>query len=278
MANTKNEYYEEERIAWALAQRAGKEIKKIYHQGNVDVEIKSDGTPVTNADKLANEIIVEGLRRNFPKDSIVSEELASIPGIGKEWYVDPIDGTKGFKNRTGQFAIHIGLAENKKPVMGIVYKPLTGEYYSAIVGKGAYRSNSFGTKLLKVRQETFDKDKIDLIVGRSFAAEEPSRSLYDIINPQSLIVSGSAGLRIVKIAEGIANVHITDGGNKYNTWDLCAPHIIAKEAGAYVADLNGNPMEYLGQRNLGKELVVANTRELGEYVAQMAKKIYAVKN
>src|SRR3989344_2257435 len=108
-------------VAISAARKAGVEIMQIYYEGIKDKRCKGDGSPVTEADILANEIINGELSKAFPKDGIISEELENVEGE-RIWYVDPIDGTKQFAGRSEQFAVHIGLAIDKKPVVGIVYK------------------------------------------------------------------------------------------------------------------------------------------------------------
>lgn len=253
-------------LALTLARRASEEIKKIYYgSSGLTIETKSNNTPVTNADKLANEIIVEGLLKAFPNDGIVSEEMASISG-GNIRYVDPIDGTKGFIYRSDHFAIHIGRAdENGVPIFGLVYKPTTDEFYYGIVGEGAFRVGPNGTRV-KLEVDRSHKDKLTLVVNRSFVREHLP-FVSKIMPGRDPLQSGGAGLRLIKVLENLADVYI-HGDNDYNTWDLCAPHAIAREAGAYVADFDGNPLVYTGQRSVGKSFVVARTEELGKFVAE----------
>ena len=147
-----NKYQHELKVAKELAFLAGKAIMDVYF-GETDKHLKADGTPVTNADLASNRIIVEGLQRYFPHDGIVSEEMEDIYGTteNRKWYIDPLDGTRGFIHRTDHFVVHIGLVEAEHPVLGVVYKPTTGESYYTAKGLGAYRSNPHGAeKILKV--------------------------------------------------------------------------------------------------------------------------------
>lgn len=254
-------YRQELETAVALAHAASTAILPFYYRG-LEQEIKQDGTPVTAADRLANEIIQDGLQKAFPHDGIISEELADISGE-RQWYVDPIDGTRGFIGHSDQFAIHIGLAEEGKPVLGLVYKPTTGEYYSGSPELGAWRVHPNGSK--KPLQVHSDLEGIALIVNTTFLTEE--QELLRALQPTKTFVSGSLGLRMMRIAEGIANVYIKQRKESGGTWDLCAPQAIVEAAGASVAKIDGTPMHYHGQRKLNAEIIAASSRELLEYVA-----------
>lgn len=259
-----NNYKRELEVAQRLAEEAGKAILPIYY-GAMDVKIKADNTPVTNADILANKIIQDGLLNAFPSDGIVSEELETVEGA-RCWYIDPIDGTRGFVQRTDQFAVHIGLAVDEKAVVGVVYKPVGGEMYFAVEGEGAYRVSRYNDPYqIKVREH----GPLTAAMDRGDARSAKYESLEKILSIEHTIISGSEGLRIVKVAEGIADVHMVVNPNGCGTWDVCAPQIIAEEAGAYVRYINGELITYFGQRKLGKTFVVANSRNLAEKVSEL---------
>jgi 3'(2'), 5'-bisphosphate nucleotidase len=261
---TKN-YKTEFETALSLAKLASEGIRNVYY-GNMETTIKRDGTPVTNADLLANEIIVSGLQKYFPQDGIVSEEMDEISG-GRTWHIDPIDGTKGFIYRSNHFAIHIGLVEDGKPVFGMVYKPLTDEFYFSAKGKGAFRvAPSGGKKRLEVSKESFEK--FSLVANMSFTLERPN--LYKMLNPSRNLLTGSQGLRMMKIAEGLGDVHVFDKP-KLGTWDLCAPQAIVEEAGGYVSTVAGNEVLYDGNPGFGRDVIVARTKDLGEHVGRIVK-------
>src|ERR1700704_5877682 len=136
-------YDRELRIALELAREAGAAILKFY-EGPLDIQQKSDAhdyEPVTQADKVANEIIVDRLRQEFPGDGILAEESIDTShrlDKSRVWMIDPLDGTTGFIEGNGDFAVQIGLTENGKSVLGVVYLPLTGVFYRAVRGSGAW--------------------------------------------------------------------------------------------------------------------------------------------
>lgn len=259
-----NNYQRELELAQSLAVQAGDAILPIYY-GAMDVSLKEDQSPVTNADILANKIILEGIRKKFPSDGIVSEELETIEG-SRCWYIDPIDGTRGFIQHTDQFAVHIGLAFDSQAVVGIVYKPVAKEMYYAVKGEGAYRMSPYNDpQQIKVQEHK----TITAAMDRGDSASAKYLELEKILPILRTIISGSEGLRIAKVAEGIADLHFTVNIEGCSTWDVCAPQIIAEEAGAYIRYTNGQPITYFGQRKLGKNFVVANSKTLAERVSEL---------
>jgi len=257
-------YKRELEVAQQLAVDAGKAILPIYY-GAMDVITKADQTPVTNADVLANRIILDGIHKAFPLDGIVSEELETVEGA-RCWYIDPIDGTRGFIEHTDQFAVHIGLAVEEKAVIGVVYKPVAGEMYFALKGEGAYRSSPYNDpRKIQVQEHEILTAAMDRGDSRSLTYQ----ALEQLLPIKRTIISGSEGLRIVKVAEGIADVHFAVNAEGCSTWDVCAPQAIAEEAGAYVNYTDGKQITYHGQRKLGKTFVVANSKTLADWISEV---------
>ena len=277
----KNNYKKELLTAIALARTATNAILDIYY-GRMVTTFKEDKSPVTNADIRANKIILEGLQREFPLDGIISEELADITitdavitddaGIRK-WYIDPIDGTRGFTERNDQFAIHIGLTEQEKSVLGLVFKPVSGECFYGILGQGAYCVSPKGVETkLSVRRE-INNESLDIIIDKNMLFEQKWNYFLRSLHVRRVMVNGSEGLRVMKVAEGIADFHITETENKCCTWDICAPQIIAEEAGAIVRYISGLPIIYTGQRKLGQQFIVAANQKLADYICDKINKI-----
>ncbi len=253
-------YKKELEKAVELAQSAGELIMK-YHDGYFDVETKNDGTPVTIADKKSNELILKGLREAFPLDGVVSEELEKVEGK-RTWYIDPIDGTKGFIRRNGDFAVHIGLVEDGKPVLGIVYKPLTKEFYYGVQGVGAFKVNGKNVQELKVNNEM---NGLRLMVSYNYDERDEAKELVALLNPSEIIRSGSEGLRLMRLIENKADLRITERPDMCSTWDVCAPHAVIEAAGGIVSFLDGTPVVYKGQGKIGKQYVAARSKEHLEY-------------
>src|SRR6266550_4534840 len=143
MTQARSQFYDRElRVALELAREAGAAILDLY-EGPLDIRQKADADdrePVTQADQLANEIIVGRLRQEFPDDGILAEESIDTPhrlDKSRVWMIDPLDGTNGFIDGNGDFAVQIGLSENGRCVLGVVYQPLTGVLYRAVRNSGA---------------------------------------------------------------------------------------------------------------------------------------------
>ncbi|MBI4919564.1 3'(2'),5'-bisphosphate nucleotidase CysQ [archaeon] len=254
------EYKKELEKAVELAQSAGELVMK-YHDGHFDVETKNDGTPVTIADKKSNELILKGLRDAFPLDGVVSEELEKVEGK-RTWYIDPIDGTKGFIRRNGDFAVHIGLVEDGRPVLGVVYRPLTKECYYGVKGVGAFKVNGNNVQELNVNGEN---NGLRLMVSYNYDDKEEARDLVALLNPSEIIKSGSEGLRLMRLVENKADLRITERPDMCSTWDLCAPHAVIEAAGGIVSFLDGNRVDYHGQGKIGKQYVAARSKEYLDY-------------
>ncbi len=248
-------YARELDTAIALARAAGDEIMRIYEDG-FKAQIKADGTEVTVADRRANEIILEGIVKTFPRDGVVSEELARVEAKnGRFWYVDPIDGTSGFVKRNGDFAVHIGLAVDETPVLGVVYAPSTKDLCCATKGAGAYRIGPDGCQQ-QLAVDASERGSI-VVLGREFHLLDDYICALNLLGIDSALKSGSQGLRMMYVARGEANLHFLIN-HRAGTWDTCAPQAIVEEAGGAVRFIDGSPMTYHGQRSWdGKAFVVA---------------------
>ena len=257
------------RIAKNLALETWKLIAPIY-DGDLKIEIKEDGSPVTNGDKEANKFIVGRLRKAFPDDGIVSEEDETKIEGKRRWYVDPIDGTKGFLKRDGHFAMHIGLEEDGNPVLGVVYWPSAGDMYSGIPGIGAWRENSRGIQDLKV------KTKNEKLIAMLSSSNGPERlnGILDGIDVVEYRNNGSEGLRLMKLAEGRADIRVSERDAGPSTWDLCAPHAIFLAAGGTLKYLNGKEVKYFGQRKMEGRYVASGNPKLVDKIV----KNYRAKN
>jgi 3'(2'), 5'-bisphosphate nucleotidase len=247
-------------IALDIARRAAKEIMAIY-QSEFSVETKQDGSPVTKADKKANELICNALVDCFPDDAIISEEGDPLPG-GRTWYIDPVDGTSSFTKRTDQFAIHIGLSLDGCADFGLIYRPTTGQAY---VGYGniAYRLETDGQET-PLRVPAWNPKELVIALSPDFDKALKRKSMYDTMGVTSIFFHGGAGLRIMKIVEGLADFRIS--GPKNNTWDVCAPEAIFRAAGGYVRGLDDRVLRYERQSGVGMEIVMAKGEEVYEMV------------
>jgi len=227
-------------VAKAAAVEAGKAILKIYNSEQIDVEYKSDASPLTQADKCSNQIIVEALAQNFPEYAILSEEEQDNKERMKNDYcfvVDPLDGTKEFIKRNGQFTVNIALAYKGKSVMGVIYVPVTGELYWAAEGQGAYLTVGDETKGIRVSDR--DKD-IRVVMSSSHGCAEMDELLekHKLTN----FVKVGSSLKGCIIAKGEAEIYYRF--NPTMEWDTAAMQCIVEEAGAIFRQMDDTEMRY----------------------------------
>jgi 3'(2'), 5'-bisphosphate nucleotidase len=261
-------------ITKKIAREAGRILLEIY-SGDHSVEWKGYDDPVTAADHAANQFIVAELKRHFPDDGILSEEATddqSRLDKARVWLVDPMDGTKQFIERIGEFAVMIGLAINGKPELGVVYNPATDKMYYAASGSGAYLEEPLTTKRLHVAATT-DPTQMAAAMSRSHHSPKVD-AIKERLGITQQVQSGSVGLKIGLLAEGRAHLYVHLGA-KTNQWDTCAPQVIIEAAGGVMTDRDGQPLQYniAEIRNLNG--VVASTGVMHERVIAETQKVLA---
>ncbi|HOQ75617.1 MAG TPA: 3'(2'),5'-bisphosphate nucleotidase CysQ [Thermoclostridium sp.] len=223
-----------------LAAAAGEKILEIY-QEDFTVEYKEDNTPVTMADRMSNELIVRGLKDEYPLIPVLAEESADdLSRLSKEYcfIVDPLDGTKEFVGRNGEFTVNIALARNGVPIAGLIYVPVLGEFYYAAENHGAFwcRDNE-KEQSLRVSDRTGD---IRLAVSRHHRTRELDR-LIEKNRIRHIVVAGSA-YKGCLFARGEVEAYYRFG--KTMEWDTAAMQVIAIEAGGIFMGLDGKPFTY----------------------------------
>lgn len=231
--------------ATRIARQAGAILMDIYGT-NFEVGYKAEADPVTEADTKANAYIVGELEKAFPEDGIVAEEAQDWSDAlrgGRCWYVDPVDGTKEFVARNGEFSVMVGLAIDGAARAGVVYQPENDKLYAGVVGGGAYLEHEGERSALNV-SDVADPSQLKLVVSRSHR----NRAVAQVVTQLGITqerTSGSVGLKAGLIAEQKADlyVHISD---KSSAWDACGPEAVLKAAGGRFTDLAGNPYRYGG--------------------------------
>lgn len=223
-----------------LAREAGDAIMKVYDgQTPVDVSHKSDDSPVTAADIAAHKVIVEGLVALTPEIPVLSEEdpadWATRQHWQKYWLVDPLDGTKEFIKRNGEFTVNIALIEKGKPVLGVVYAPVMDVMYAAAEGK-AWKEEGGIKAEIHVREARPPL----VVVSRSHADQELEDYLTQLGEHQTTAIGSS--LKFCLVAEGKAQLYPRFGPT--NIWDTGAGHAVALAAGAHVHDWQGKTLDY----------------------------------
>lgn len=263
------ELEEEIQIASELSIKAGEKIKEIYHKHNYEVDLKADETPITTADKRANEIIVSGLE-NFNNElkksknivyAILSEESFDDKSrLHKDWcwVVDPLDGTKGFVKRNGDFTVNISLVYQRRPVLGVIYIPLREELYYAVKNKGAYlmknsKSSKISQSLPLPWKDSFANDNfcrlevsrrkknLRVVKSRSHASPKLNDLLARSNNIAEIKKVGSS-IKGCLIAKGEAEIYYRF--SPCMEWDIAAMDIIINEAGGIMRKLNTDDILY----------------------------------
>jgi len=247
MMVTPNHYAREMSVAIELAREAGAAILSFY-EGPLDIEQKSgadDREPVTQADRVANELIVSRLQREFPDDGILAEESVDTArrlDKSRVWMVDPLDGTTGFIDGNGDFAVQIGLAENGRSVLGVVYQPLTGVLYRAVQDEGCWIERpDFPPVAARVSAHR-DLRTMRLAASRSHRSPRMDR-VVRAFGLQEEVLRGSVGIKVGLIVEQQCDIYI-HLSPLTKQWDTCAPQIILHEAGGSLTDLFGQPLRY----------------------------------
>ena len=247
MPSEQQAYERELRVAIELAREAGAAILD-YYDRPLEIEQKSDSgdrEPVTQADKAANEIIVQRLLREFPDDGILAEEsIDTSRRLSKErvWMIDPLDGTTGFIDGNGDFAVQIGLSENGKPVMGVVYQPLSGVLYRAVRGGGTWIERAeFEVERAYVSEQA-DVSTMRLAASRSHRSPRMD-TVVQAFGFKEEVRRGSVGIKIGLIVEKQCDLYI-HLSPRTKQWDTCAPEIILHEAGGVLTDLFGHSITY----------------------------------
>ena len=233
--------------AITAALQAGKAILEIYHSGAFDIEIKGDNSPLTRADTASHNVIMSYLE---PTDiPVLSEEGRDISYQERKdwkqlWIVDPIDGTKEFIKRNGEFTVNIALIENQKPIIGVIYVPVTGELYFSRKELGAFKVavnlEDFDLKALLLKANILPLQREDntftIVASRSHMSPETEtyvQEMRDIHREVKLISKGSS-LKLCMVAEGTANCYPRFAPTM--EWDTAAGQAICEHAGFQVID------------------------------------------
>ena len=247
-----------------LAQSAGNAILEIYYS-DFDVLEKDDTSPLTQADLNAHHIIVDGLKKITPNIPIISEEtpLQSFEERKKwqqYWIIDPLDGTKEFVKKNGEFTVNIALIDNHKTVLGIVYVPVSMRTYIGCEGFGAQIINRDASKKI-IRVTEYPDQKLRIVGSRSHQGETLKKFLSQI-DDYELKPMGSS-LKFCLIAEGLADIYPRYGPT--SEWDTAAAQAVVEQAGGMVLKTDGKPLLYNTKDNiLNPNFVVINSAKLKE--------------
>lgn len=231
---------QELKIAKEAAVLAGKKIMEVYEQEEMEIELKKDDSPLTLADKYANQIIMDMLRKGFPEYAILSEEEQDNLERLKNDYcfiVDPLDGTKEFIKRNGQFTVNIGLSYKNKVILGVIYVPVSKKLYYATEGQGAYLLQDQKIKKLSVSERTKDAR---VVISNSHGCKEMDEFIKE--NGIENCIKMGSSLKGCIIAEGNAELYYRF--NPTMEWDTAAMQCIVEEAGGIFYQLDDTLMYY----------------------------------
>lgn len=234
-------------------------------------EAKGDGSPVTALDLEADRIIQTLLRRAFPAIPIVSEESSTpdAPGANRFWLIDPLDGTRDFAAGSPEFAVHIALVDDGRPIVAVVLQPATGALFEATAGAGAFRSDRGRREGIRV-SSTDQLTEFRIGISRRSPGERLTRLLTETPLGARAVPQG-ASLKITAVADGELDGTLCLH-HREKAWDSCAPGLIVTEAGGKITDVDGGPMTY-GGSDLGhhRGIVTSNGRCHEELCALAAK-------
>lgn len=225
-----------------IVREAGRLIMEVYAT-DFGIRGKSDASPVTEADEGAEALILPALSALLPNIAVVAEEAAAagqIPEVGDcFWLVDPLDGTKEFISRNGEFTVNIALIEGGTPLLGVVYAPALGRLFAGIVGEGAFMEEDGCRKAISVRSPP--TEGLTVVASRSHG---DTAALDAFLRGRKVAELRSAGssLKICLVACGQADLYPRLG--RTMEWDIAAGHAVLAAAGGQLTELDGNPLRY----------------------------------
>ena len=256
-----------------IVAREAATIVSTFYVGSSDVQYKKDNEPVTEADRSANLHIVTRVREQYPEDGILSEESKDdLARLEKDrvWIIDPLDGTKEFIARNGEFSIMIGLAIDGKPAMGVIMQPEANLIYLGAHGAGAMLEEN-GEQIPLQVSKTSRTSQMTLVSSRSHRQQitDQMRSAMRITSER---VSGSVGLKVGLISRQLADLYLHPSPG-CKEWDLCAPQAVLEAAGGVMTDCWGNPLRYNKRDVRAHNGLVATNGVLHDRVVQTVARV-----
>jgi 3'(2'), 5'-bisphosphate nucleotidase len=229
------------------ARLAGRRILDAYASFQAIPDARIDIS--TDADRLSQETILCHLRGLFPGDALCAEEetptLAAAPRSGRRlWVVDPIDGTRGFARKNGEFSVMVAFVEDGRPAVGVVLEPVPGRVTYATRGGGCWRRDGDSAAPAACRV-TAAPDPAAAVLTQSRSKPGQPSGPVRALGPARVVETYSAGIKLALVARGEADVYVNTY-EAFHDWDVCAGHILVEEAGGTVTGLRGEPIAYGG--------------------------------
>lgn len=229
-----------------IAADAAKEIMRVYERP-FTVDFKGPDDPVTEADHRANHLICGRLRQTFPGIPIVSEESppadwAQYRESDRVFFVDPLDGTREFVAKNGDFVVMIGLVEGEHPTHGVLHAPTTGTAWAGSIGEGGFRKDISGNMQVLPPLAERPLDQARVLVSKSRKSSLCAEAI-SLLAPSEVLSVGSAGLKAAAVVDGRADIYLAPefAGSR---WDSCAPEAIIRALGGIFTDVGGQPLDY----------------------------------
>ena len=249
-----------------IARRAGDAIVEVYGSMDPGVTYKKDDSPLTQADLASHRVIVEGLARLDTSIPILSEEGAERAYGERQawdrfWLVDPLDGTKEFIKRNGEFTVNIALIEGGAPILGVVYAPVVGRTYAGVFGEGAWRQDDGpeGAGERRPIQASGTSGRgLAVVASRSHGSEHQGAFL-GVLGEHELVSMGSS-LKLCLVADGTADVYPRLGPTM--EWDTAAAHAVVRAAGGRVLAFTGQALQYNKENLLNPFFIVLGDRSV----------------
>jgi len=232
-----------------IARIAGNKILEVY-ETDFSVETKKDNSPLTAADMAAHNSICDALNNLTPDIPILSEESSQISfeerrSWNQYWLVDPLDGTREFVKRNGEFSVNIALIEGQQSILGVIHIPVTNITYSASLNNGAYKCIS-NEEPIRIYAKKTNVNNITIAGSRSHGNEQQRNFINKLNSPEILAIGSS--LKFCLVAEGLADIYPRFGPT--SEWDSAAAQCIVEESGAIVVDINFRTLEYNTKESL----------------------------
>ena len=251
----------------AVAREAAVLINEVYAT-DFDVEYKAPRDPVTLADRRANELICARLSAEFPGVPIVAEEsdpttFAGFRQAPRAFFVDPLDGTREFVKKNGEFVVMIGLVEREAPALGVIHAPATGDSWCAGSG-AAFRVNADGSEAPLGVSMTEQLSEARIVSTRSHRSPAVEHALAALA-AKKLDALGSAGLKCMEVASGLADAYVAPG-RAGSRWDVCAGEALLRAAGGKLTDTWGNPIDYRAESLVNERGIVASNGKLHDEI------------
>ena len=254
-----------------IARLAARRVSEVYAT-DFTVELKAPGDPVTRADRESSDIICASLAASFPGDAILSEEavpsspteVARLVSSPRVWFVNPLDGTREFSERIGEFAVMIGLAVAGRAALGVVTMPAVGETIAGRVGASAFAEDTHGARRPLSVSKVRDSRQATLFVSRSHRPPLIG-SLIDLLGIRRVVSSGSVGVKIARLVLGQGDLYVHDGGGA-KLWDTCGPEAVLTAAGGRFSDIDGAAIDYASADLVLRRGIVATNGHLHDAV------------